>query len=245
MSHDSFLMQPTSHRGFPENGDSHKSLKERVVTALQQAIITGVYKPGQRLVERELGERFGVSSIPVREALQELENRGLVTKRLNHGCTVINLTHEEVERICALRRVLEPKVTEWAAERITPGEVRELEQQLGRVSQAADAGDISAFFLEDLVFHRRIWEIAGNVYAARSLESVLGSLFASGLIRARGTDGPDLQWEVKKHERLLEALRRHDGRQAARALLEIAQGFEMYAHPDEADPGVSKDSDCR
>jgi DNA-binding GntR family transcriptional regulator len=196
------------------------------------------------LVERELSERFGVSSIPIREALQELENRGLVTKRPNHGCSVINLTTQEVERICDLRRVLEPKVAEWAAGRITPGEVRELEQQLGRVSQAADAGDFSGFFLEDLVFHRRIWEISGNTYAARALESALGSLFASGLIRANQSDGPDLQWEVKKHERLLEALRRHDGRQAARALLEIAQGFEIYARPEEADPGVSKDSDC-
>jgi len=219
-------------------------LKERVVTALQRAIITGVYKPGQRLVERELGERFGVSSIPIREALQELENRGLVTKRPNHGCSVVHLTTDEVERICALRRVLEPKVAEWAAERVTPGEVVELEQQLARVSQAAEAGDFSAFFLEDLVFHRRIWEISGNTYAARALESALGSLFASGLIRANQSDGPDLQWEVKKHERLLEALRRHDGRQAARALLEIAQGFEIYAHADDDDPGASKESTC-
>jgi DNA-binding GntR family transcriptional regulator len=142
-----------------------------------------------------------------------------------------------------LRRVLEPKVAEWAAGCLTPGQAEELEQQLARVSQAAEAGDFSAFFLEELIFHRKIWEIAGNTYAARALESALGSLFAAGLIRANQSDGPDLQWEVKKHERLLEALRRHDGRQAARALLEIAQGFEIYARSDDGDPGASTESD--
>ena len=221
--------QSTDADGFPENGASRRLLGENVAAALQRAIITGEYKPGQRLVERELSEQFGVSSIPVREALQELENRGLVTRRPNHGCSVINLTTDEVEKLCALRRVLEPKVTEWAAERITPDETEELEQQLAKIAQAADAEDLSAFFLEDLVFHRRIWAISRNPYAARALESALGSLFASGLIRSLESDGPDLRWEVKKHERLLEALRQHDGRQAARALLEIAQGFEIHA----------------
>src|SRR5436190_21245666 len=56
---------------------SSKSLGEEIVDELQREIIRGGFRPGQRLVERELIRRFGVSSIPVREALQELENRGL------------------------------------------------------------------------------------------------------------------------------------------------------------------------
>src|SRR5882757_6649847 len=87
-----------------------KSLGEEIVEVLQREIIGGDFRPGQRLVERELIKRFGVSSIPVREALQELENRGLVVRRHNCGCSVIQLTPREAARICELRRVLEPKV---------------------------------------------------------------------------------------------------------------------------------------
>ena len=53
----------------------------------------GVFQPGQRIVERELINRFGVSSIPVREALQDLESRGLLVRKLNHGYTVVKLTY--------------------------------------------------------------------------------------------------------------------------------------------------------
>jgi DNA-binding GntR family transcriptional regulator len=91
-----------------------KSLGVEIVVALQRDIIGGKLKPGQRLVERELIRRFGVSSIPIREALQELQNRGLAVKRHNCGCSVIHLNRVEVARICELRRVLElglPRVT--------------------------------------------------------------------------------------------------------------------------------------
>src|SRR5215510_2476231 len=116
-----------------EPGLNSKSLGEEIVDELQREIISGGFQPGQRLVERELIRRFGVSSIPVREALQELENRGLVVKRYNCGCSVVQLTPKEVARICDLRRVLEPKVMEWAAERITPQTSAALQKQLGRL----------------------------------------------------------------------------------------------------------------
>ena len=69
-----------------------KSLREEIVEVIQRDIIAGHFRPGQRLVERELVQRFRVSSIPIREALQELENRGLVIRRHNFGCSVIQLT---------------------------------------------------------------------------------------------------------------------------------------------------------
>jgi DNA-binding GntR family transcriptional regulator len=204
-----------------------KSLGEEIVEVVQRAIIAGEFRPGQRLVERELIGRFGVSSIPVRDALRELESRGLVQKRHNRGCSVIQLTPKDVARICELRRVLEPKVTEWAAE-ITPAGRGALRQQFDQLKRAADSGDLAAFFQEDLTFHRMIWDIAGNPYAARALETVLGSLFASGLIGAHGTDTIDLGDEIEKHRRMLDGVCDGDTQRAAMALIEIAAGFEKH-----------------
>jgi DNA-binding GntR family transcriptional regulator len=216
------------------NRIQQKPLADEIVEVLQRDIIGGVLGPGQRLVERELIRRFGVSSIPVREALLELEARGLVVKRHNCGCSVIQLTATEAVRICQLRRLLEAKVMEWAAERITEKGIKNLGIQFRRLEKAAAAGDLAAFFHEDLAFHRMIWDAADNPYAVRALETMMGSLFASGLICSREGDLIDLMGEFAKHHRLFDAIREHDAQRAALALLEIAAGFEKHLKgPDE------------
>lgn len=213
----------------PSEGIQVKSLREEIVEIIQRDIIAGRFRPGQRLLEREFIQRFRVSSIPIREALLELENRGLVTRRHNCGCSVIKLTPHEAARICELRRVLEPKVMEWAAERVTPGAAQVLRDQLERIRQAAIGNDWATYFQEDLTFHRMLWEVADNAYAMRALETVVGSLFASGIIvGSRDAETIDLRAEVEKHRRLLDAVCDSDGQRAALCLLEIAAGFEKH-----------------
>jgi len=211
-----------------------RSLREDLVHHLQQDILTGVFQPGQRVVERELIARFGVSSIPVREALQDLESRGLLVRRINHGYSVVELTYKEARRICEFRRLLEPKLVEWATERITPEGMEELDRQLGEIDAAARGGDMASFFHSDLLFHRSIWRASGNPYAAKALESSMGSLFASGLARSeRDTRAGravaiDRVGEAAKHRRMLEAIKAGDAQLAANELLEIAAGFERH-----------------
>ncbi len=209
-----------------------RSFREELVIHLQHDIITGVFQPGQRIVERELIARFGVSSIPVREALQDLESRGLLVRKLNHGYTVVQLTYEEARRICELRRLLEPKVVEWATERITSAGIEELERQLDETEAASRSGDMAAYFQADLLFHRLIWKASGNAYAAKALESSIGALFASGLARSE-RDAIDRPAEVEKHRRMMRAIKAGDGERAARELLELATGFERHFQRDE------------
>ncbi len=205
-----------------------KSLAGEIVEVLQREIIGGGFHPGQRLVERELIKRFGVSSIPIREALLELESRGLVLRRHNCGCSVIQLTPAEAARLCELRRILEPKMMEWAAERIAPPAVKSLAVQLRKLEVAVKAHDLAAFFQEDMVFHRMIWDAADNQYAVRALETTMGSLFASGLIGSQNGHAIDIRGELAKHRTLFEAIRDRDPQRAALALLEIAAGFEKH-----------------
>jgi GntR family transcriptional regulator, rspAB operon transcriptional repressor len=207
-----------------------KSIAAEISEVLQEEIIAGKFRPGQRLLERDLVRRFEVSAIPVREAFQELESRGLLLRRHNRGCSVIKLTATEAGRICELRRTLEPKVAEWACERITGPAKSQIREQLKRMEGAAAARDYPRFFQEDLTFHRFIWHAADNPYAARALEMILGSLFASGLIGAAQSAAIDLVAEVKKHRRLLTAICGGDPKRAALALLEIATGFERHVH---------------
>src|SRR5215468_6260003 len=108
----------------------------------------------------------------------------------------------------------------------TPEGVRIRIRLFGHYEQAAAAGDLAALFHEDLAFHRMIWAAADNPYAVRALETMMGSLFASGLIGSRDRQSIDLLAEFAKHARLFDAIRDHDPQRAALALLEIAAGFE-------------------
>jgi DNA-binding GntR family transcriptional regulator len=201
-------------------------LAEKIATQLQSEIIRGIYLPGARLVEREIASRFQVSSIPVREALQMLASRGLATARPNRGYVVIQLTAEELEQMSELRILLEPKLMEWAASRRKPAGVEKLRKQLMRLKQAAEDADTAQFFQEDLSFHRIAWELAENRIAAKSLEMVVGAMFACGLRQAN----LDLLEQYKKHEDLFQAIAKGNPDDARKLLADISTGFRAQLY---------------
>lgn len=202
----------------------------RIADALESDIICGLYEPGERLIERRIGERFGASSIPVREALHILETRGLVLKRPNCGCSVIDLTVEEMAQMCELRDLLEPQVVEWAACRRTEGGLQALRFRLGQLREAAESGSLPRFFSQDLEFHRCLWNLAANPFASRALAAIVGSLFACGLRKAE----VDLRHQYAKHERLFQAIADSRPADAALLLKDISAGFrsQLYRLPN-------------
>jgi DNA-binding GntR family transcriptional regulator len=202
-----------------------RSLADQIADALQRDIVQGTLTAGQRLVERELTERFGVSSIPVREALRHLEGRGLVTKKHNCGCTVVELTDEDVRSISELRRLMETQVMRWAAERVEEGEVEALRIQVDRMTEAAAQGDRPLFFEEDLKLHTLLWRAARNPYAERALTTTMGSMFAAGLAR-QVEAAKYMEEEAVKHRRLVEAVASRDPDAAEGVLRQIMAGFE-------------------
>lgn len=196
-------------------------MAEVIARTLEGEIISGQYAPGARLVERQLGARFRVSPIPVREALQILESRGLVLKRLNRGCTVVDLTLPEMLQMCELRDLLEPKVTEWAACRRTDEGLAALAGRLRDLKEAANRGSLMHFFAADLEFHRCLWDLAQNPSAARALSAVVGCLFVCGLRHA----SVNLREECDKHESLYRAIAERRPAEAALLLSDISHGF--------------------
>ncbi len=89
------------------NQISTKSLRERILDSLRMAILSGELKPGQQLVEMELAKQLGVSRAPLREAIQTLNTKGLVSTVPYHGTTVTPLTKADVEELYSLRGALE------------------------------------------------------------------------------------------------------------------------------------------
>ena len=97
-----------------------QSLADAVVDRLRAAISSGMYAPGERLVERRLAHEFGISHIPLREALARLTEEGLVVRLPRRGARVASLTPRMLEEVSSLRVVLEQFVVRRLKGRFTP-----------------------------------------------------------------------------------------------------------------------------
>ncbi|WP_051163630.1 GntR family transcriptional regulator [Nocardia brevicatena] len=148
------------------------NLADAVADRIREAIYEGRYLPGQRLVERTLASEFGVSHIPVREALARLGDDGLVERLPRRGCRVATLTATELEELSGLRIVLERFVARRCHERITPARERELRRTVRAMRAAAARSDYHRVLDLDQEFHEKLWEISDH----RMLIEVVGPL---------------------------------------------------------------------
>jgi len=144
-SHDDerrFLMSPSSPVSFAwaiePVGASDTSIRQQTIRALRQAILNFQLKPGQRLIERELIERLGVSRTTLREALRELAAEGLVTVVPQKGARVRAPSFEEAADLYEVRAALESIVVARFVERASDDEVRALQETVANYKRVAD-----------------------------------------------------------------------------------------------------------
>ncbi|WP_244889810.1 GntR family transcriptional regulator [Streptomyces bicolor] len=152
------------------------AVRERVLAGLRQEIIAGRLRPGDRLVERELAERFRVSRVPVREAIRALVAEGFVHFETPRRTVVRRLTPTDVKELFELREALEVYAAGLAASRATPEDLAEVEQLLDQAATATEAGDAEAITDVNSRLHDRILAMAGNTLLIEVLEPVAGRL---------------------------------------------------------------------
>ncbi|MFF0386356.1 GntR family transcriptional regulator [Streptomyces sp. NPDC004286] len=176
------------------------SVRERVLAALRQDIIAGRLGPGDRLVERELAERYGVSRVPVREAIRALVGEGFVLFESARRTVVRRLTPDDVRELFELREALEVYAAGLAAARATPEALEELRELLAEAATATEAGDAEAITDVNTRFHDRILAMAGNGLLISVLEPVDGRL---RWLTRRNAEWPQL---LAEHHELYEAI---------------------------------------
>lgn len=111
---------------------STQSLGEKTIEVLRQALFNQVFKPGDKLVERTLADRTGVSRTSVREALRQLQAEGLVTRKAGKGVFVTRITEEEAAHIYEARSILESATAKLFTERATLEALAALDQAIER-----------------------------------------------------------------------------------------------------------------
>lgn len=148
------------------------SLRKRVADTLRNAIAQGEFNPGERLVERVLCERTGVSRTSLREALRELENEGLVTNLPNRGVIIATLTRKEAKAIFDVRAALEAMVCRLFCEMATVEQMAECQQSFEGVIKAYEAGVPREMITAKSQFYDVLLAGVGNEIADRTLRSV-------------------------------------------------------------------------
>jgi len=178
-----------------------------------EAIDSHFYKPGDRLVESELAERFGVSRTPVREALQRLETQSLLA-RDGRSLIVASLDHTQLSELYVVRGELEGLAARLAAKHATPEEVQVLRDMLDE--DQALKNDPDALSRANRRFHKQIHLASHNRYLVQQLDLVHRSmaLLATTSISAEGRGADTLA----EHEAIVVAIETGDGDAAYQAL---------------------------
>lgn len=149
------------------------SLRLLVENRLRTAISTGTFKPGQRLIERELCEQTGVGRTSIREALRQLEAEGLVATVPHRGPVVSTITADEAKQLYELRAMLEGFAGRECARKRDPRILARLRRQFEIMKQVARQPDRSDLIAAKTEFYAAMLEGCGNVFVQRFLNMLL------------------------------------------------------------------------
>ncbi len=188
---------------------SRPSLHEELTDRIRAMIVEGVLAAGEKVPERALCEKLGVSRTPMRESLKVLAADGLLTLEPNKGARVRAITLEDLEEVFPLMGAFEALAGELACANITIAQVTELKQAHADMLTHFHNSDMPGYFKHNQRIHEIIMEAAGN----KSLTSMYRSL-AVRVRRARylaNMSSERWQQAVNEHEEIITALDKRDG----------------------------------
>ena len=143
--------------GTPLRRGAYRTKRELAYAALREAIQEGRLRPGARLVISRLARELGLSDVPVREALFQLQAEGLVVGEPHVGATVAEIRAADVLDVYRLSAVVEGAAAGWAVPLLTEEDLHQLDRTLEAMDAAVANGDLAAFFGHDQAFHRALY----------------------------------------------------------------------------------------
>ena len=192
--------------------ERHQTLREKILETIRDAILKGSLKPGERVSEPELAERFGISRTPIREAFRQLESEGYLEVIPRKGAVVASLSERDVIEFYAIKSILEGHAARIAAERMTERDLERLETINTKLQQIAADGDIKSFFRVHNEFHELFIKASGN---DKLIELINQLVLKFNRLRLASLAQPGrMDISVQEHRKIIEAFRRHDGEQA-------------------------------
>jgi DNA-binding GntR family transcriptional regulator len=203
-----------------------RSARSVVLERLIEWIEDGVLEPGESIKDGELASQLGVSRTPVREALQILEQRGLVEMRPGRLTRITDVNTEDVAHVYAMLSTLEGLAAELGTPKATAVHIAELRDHNAGLLAAADTADPDAARDADRSFHAVFVRLADNPYLTTGLEALLSHTRRIESLYFRDQQpGHDSH---REHEKIIAAVVEHD---PARAGAMTRVNFQRYWKP--------------
>lgn len=181
------------------------SLREQAVAAIRAAIVLGEVEPGEIYSAPSVAAQLGVSATPVREAMLDLVNEGLMAPVRNRGFRVVEVTDQDLEEIFELRVLLEVPTVSQLAGKLSDDTVAALEKALADMDDASDARDLAAYLEADRRFHLTLLAQLNNDRLLKIVDRLREHTRLYGLPRM--LEAGNLAETTAEHSRILAALR--------------------------------------
>ncbi len=192
--------------------EHHQTLREKILETIRESILRGQLKPGEKVAEPELAERFGISRTPIREAFRQLESEGYLTVIPRKGAVVTALSERAIEEFYAIKSILEGYAAQMAAENMSAKDIERLEAINQKLAELAEEGDVKTFFKVHNEFHEVFIRAAGN---EKLLELINQLMLKFNRFRLASLSLPGrMEISVKEHEKIIRAFKRKDGAEA-------------------------------
>jgi DNA-binding GntR family transcriptional regulator len=187
------------------NSTVYRTIREQIVEQLRNEVLSGEFTAGESLREQKLAERFGVSRGPIRDALLQLTQEGLLVAQPNRGVRVGHGPSQQIQPlIVALRRRIETFALECIFDQLTGKDLAQLETILARFEQACSRNEMAEAIPHDIALHRWIVERVGD---ADLLQIWLSTIVR---MRLRYTRHTHLSESFAEHQTIVAAIRRRD-----------------------------------
>lgn len=200
----------------------------RIRNALENAIVEGVFRPGERLDPEALEREFQVSRTPVREALHQLEASGLVRVVPKRGTFVTEWTPGELAERFEVMAEIEATCGRLAARRITEAELAAFEQVHHECRALAEAGEVEAYYARNSEFHHCIYRATHNAFLEHEASRLHAMLqpYRRMQLKVRNR----MARSFAEHDAIVAMIRRGDGEGAGRALHDhvVVQGDRFH-----------------
>jgi DNA-binding GntR family transcriptional regulator len=189
----------------PGAGKSPPSAVDAISARLEEDIVLGRLQPRERLVEQDLADRFATHRAAVRQALFNLEKKGLIERVPNRGAVVRDLSPDDVRQIYAVREELETMAARIIPLPVAAADIERIEAIQRIHGKAVAAADFRGVFYSNLEFHRALFGLCGNPFLIESIEQLAQKAYG---IRSWSNAIPEhLQRVRKDHLDMIEALK--------------------------------------
>jgi DNA-binding GntR family transcriptional regulator len=198
-----------------------------VTEQLRRAVLEGVYPPGHRMKQEELADRFGVSRIPLRDALRTLVGEGLLRSEPGRGTYFTMLDLDEIDDIYDLRRLVEPSFAEHVMERVSRRDISRFEQMAEDMDRV-DLTGAAAWSRTNLAFHLDMYRLSRLSVRYEVISQMYHRLEPYSRFYVHGTSA--YERVQREHRAMVQALVEGDAEELARQIVLHIDGGQQGLH---------------